>query len=292
MIKNLAFRKITIATLSLVIVFLIYSFPNKEMAKTQINYIDTKELSLYALDKDNLLGKINITVKKDEKDIESIINLLTINSLSSILLPNSFNGTIPSNTKLLNYDQTDNILTLNFSKEFLNSNDMNKTIESIIYSLCNDKINKITILIEDKNLNEYLDYPNIFDKSFGINKKYDLTNYKNTSKVTIYYIKNNDDLKYYTPITKITNENKEKLEIIVSELKKTPIYEDNLVSFLTAAYELKDYEIKNSSIELTFNNPMLTNLSDNNIKEEIIYTLSNSIKDTYNIDNILINFSK
>ena len=91
------------------------------------------------------------------------------------------------------------------------------------------------------------------------------------------------------PITKITNNKLEPVEVIVKELKSTPIYETNLISYLNASYELEDYEVLEESITLSFNNLLIANLNDDDTTEKVRYTLSLSLRDTYNIDNIVIN---
>ena len=167
-------------------------------------------------------------------------------------------------------------------------------ISSLIYSLSElENINSISILIENKpflvlpNSKEVL--PNILDKSFGINKEYNIENILNTVNITSYYVKKNtDNTLYYVPITKASNTPKEKIEIIINELKTVPINKSNFISYLNASYELNNYEILENSIAISFNNKILANLKDENIIEIAKYCLSLSIRDTYNIDNVNI----
>ena len=171
----------------------------------------------------------------------------------------------------------------------LKENDEEKMIESLIYSLCElENIDKILIYVENKKLNELpnskVKLPVSLDKSYGINKVYDIKSYKNVTKTTIYYASKTDDLTYYIPITKITNNDANAVEIIVKELKTSPIYESNLISFLNASYELKNYEIMENSVNMSFDNKMLLNLNDENITEKVKYTLSLSIRDTLGKD--------
>ena len=291
MLKKNALRRICISTFSLFIVLLLCIFPNNETSyPEEIISINELTMPLYIKDQNGYVARTNI-IKKKDNDIEYIINLLTKGSLYENYLPVNFEPLIPENTKLLNYSLNDKVLKLNFSKEFLlvNENDEEKMIESLIYSLCElESIDKILIYVENKKLNELpnskVKLPVSLDKSYGINKVYDIKSFKNVTKTTIYYASKTEDLTYYIPITKITNNDANAVEIIVKELKTSPIYESNLISFLNASYELKNYEIMENSVNMSFNNKMLLNLNDENITEKVKYTLSLSIRDTLGKD--------
>lgn len=291
MLKKNALRRICISTFSLFIVLLLCIFPNNETSyPEEIISINELTMPLYIKDQNGYVARTNI-IKKKDNDIEYIINLLTKGSLYENYLPVNFEPLIPENTKLLNYSLNDKVLKLNFSKEFLlvKENDEEKMIESLIYSLCElESIDKILIYVENKKLNELpnskIKLPVSLDKSYGINKVYDIKSYKNVTKTTIYYASKTDDLTYYIPITKITNNDANAVEIIVNELKTSPIYESNLISFLNASYELKNYEIMENSVNMSFDNKMLLNLNDENITEKVKYTLALSIRDTLGKD--------
>ena len=291
MLKKNALRRICISTFSLFIVLLLCIFPNNETSyPEEIISINELTMPLYIKDQNGYVARTNI-IKKKDNDIEYIINLLTKGSLYENYLPINFEPLIPENTKLLNYSLNDKVLKLNFSKEFLlvKENDEEKMFESLIYSLCElESIDKILIYVENEKLNELpnskVKLPVSLDKSYGINKVYDIKSFKNVTKTTIYYASKTDDLTYYIPITKITNNDANAVEIIVKELKTSPIYESNLISFLNASYELKNYEIMENSVNMSFDNKMLLNLNDENITEKVKYTLSLSIRDTLGKD--------
>lgn len=296
MIKNIAFKKFIVATLALIFAMLIYYFPSlKDNSVTPIIIENNETVNLYVLNQNNLLTQVNMPISIKEDEIKYKISLLTIDSITAALLPINFKGVIPQEVKLIDYSINNQILILNFSNELLNINNINQVIEALTYSFIDNKdILGITIKVnsntlkENPNNNETI--PNIITKEYGINKKYNITSSKNLTKTTVYYQSIINDEKYYIPITSYTNNNKEKLEIIVDELSKTPIYEDNLISYLTASLELKEYEINEDSINLSFKNNLLYSFSDDTIEEEIIYTLSNSLIDTYKINDIYINF--
>ena len=298
MLKNNAIKRIATSSLALIIMFLFCMFPktNNIQVPEEVIYTNDLTMPIYAIDHNNYVARTSIA--KNDDQIAYIIDVLTIGSINNNYLPVGFAGIIPKGTKLLDYSIDNKLLKLNFSKEFLNVNEKNeeKVIEALIYSLCELKeIDKIMIFVENEQLQKLpiskKSLPITLDKNYGINKTYAIDSIKNSSKATIYYTSKYKDNLYYIPITKITNDTIEAVEIIVKELQSTPIYSENLISYLNASYELQDYEILENSVTLSFNNELIANLSEKAISEKIKYTLALSIRDTYNVDNIVININ-
>ena len=136
------------------------------------------------------------------------------------------------------------------------------------------------------NSNKYL--PSLLNRNYGINKIYDLTNINNSSKVTIYYFTNIDNTYNAVPVTIFTNEKEEKIEVIIKNLKSSSIYQTDLVSFLNSNTKLLDYEIEENKVKLNFNQYLLDTFYDDSLIEEVKYAISNSIKDSLNINDIEI----
>lgn len=299
MLKKQALKRILTSTLALGIMLLLCIFPKNETNTDNIDilYVEKEKIPIYAMDENMYVARLNIDQRKDDQ-IRYIISLLTIGSKDAFDLPIGFSALLPKNTKLIDYSLKDHLLKLNFSKEFLNlsADTEEKAIESLIFSLCEiEGVDKIMIFIEEKlleklpNSNKVL--PPVLNKGFGINKVYKIDDIKNTTKATIYYMSKKNDNLYYIPITKITNSKIEPVEVIVKELKPSSIHEPNLISYLNASYELKDYEILENAITLSFNNYLITNIKDDENSEKVKYSLALSIRDTYNINDITININ-
>lgn len=294
MLKKMALKKIVISSLALIILLIICLFPNKTNYdfKTTLTYTTPIVQPIYLIDNNNYVARYNIIRKTNEtlELVDYVIENLTISDKNGYYLPNGFNAIIPKNTKILNKSLEDNLLKINFSKEFLNIEKENeeKMLEAIVYSLLEIKgIKKIMIFVEGENLTKL---PNsgkniaiILDKNIGINKTYDINSLKETDKTTTYYLSKIDNVYYYVPVTSITNNDKEKVEIIIEKLKTSPTYKTNLISFLASNTELLNYEILENSVSLSFNNNILS-LDNNQITEEVKYSIALSIRDTYNIN--------
>ena len=303
MLKTMSIRKITVATLALCALLLIYLIPSteKEVSKQLNNppieyiYTNTKEV-IYLLDSNDYIARTTIkgcdcNTLETAKDVtEGLI----IGGNKNNIIPNGFRAIIPSGTEILNLSLENKILTINFSKELLDINPEyeEKMVEAIIYSLTSiDGIDKVIIHIEGKNLTELPNskkkLPSSLDKSYGINKNYDLISTQNIDSYTIYYVSKYNDNKYYVPVTKYVNsKNQDKIKVIIDELSTSPIYETNLMSFLNSDVSLIDYTLNDESLSLNFNDSILNDSTNNKILEEVIYTISLSIEDNYNVKEV------
>lgn len=298
MLKKASFRKIAIATCALLVILILYVFPKDDTKKyqTETKYINTTKSDIFLIDENNYVAMTNIPIssKGTINKAKKILQTLVIGSKQSEYIPNGFTAIIPKNTKINSIDFKNNLIKVDFSKELLNvdQNNEEKMIESIVYSLTSIKdVKKVMIFVNGEILyqmpNSKKTLPETFDRSYGINKVYDLNTISNSTKTIVYYISKYDDTYYYVPITKINNDPSNKVEIIINELKNNPIYQTNLMSYLKANAELQDYEIKENSISLSFNQNLLDSLDDKSISEEVKYTISLSIKDNFDINEVI-----
>lgn len=299
MIKKSSIRRICVATLTLFILLIIYFFPsNDTVIKEHLSYIAKDEMPIFLVDNKDYVARTSIVKNSSEtiEQIKEIIEALTKNTKKSSYIRDGFKPIIPDGTKILDLKLEENILTINFSKELLNvvHCDEQKMIEAIIYSLTEIKdIKKIKILVEGKPLtnlpNSNKKLPEYLDKSYGINKIYNLDSLKETTKTTIYYLSKNKDYYYFVPVTKVSNEKTERVEIIIKELKSTPIYHTNLISYLAASANMTSYEMLENAISLSFNNYLIANIKEEDILEEVKYSIALSIRDTYGINEVIFN---
>ena len=296
MLRKKALRKIFITTMSLFIIMTMYMIPlvgeEEETLKTnlEIEYVTgLGNHSIYLLNENNYLVKAKILLDSNDplENIKTIIINMTISDSSKF--PDSLKGIIPKKTKLLNTTLEDKTVTLNFSKEFLNvsSDNSQKLIEAIVYSLTELKeIDSIIIQVEGENLTTYPNrkekLPNLLTRELGINKRYDLTSTKDINKVVIYYLEELEDEIYYVPVTKYLNDSRDKIEIIIEELTTGYIYEPNLMSFLREDTELIEARCEDELFILNFNDALFD--TSGIIKEEVLYTISYSVFDNYDVN--------
>ena len=307
MIKRFSMKKISKYTILLLVVFLFYLFPTKEKydldkevsKEVNINYHD-----IYLIDKNNYVAKTNIQVSSLKKDllIDELIETMKIDGKYQDKIPNGFCALLPSDTKLLGKEINNDVVTLNFNSNVLDvkSENEEKVIESLIYSITSiDGIDKIIIKIDGENLKKLPKTGIILDteltRDYGINKTYDIDSIKGINKVTIYYTnKNNNSDVYYVPVTKYVNNDEEKIKIIIDELASKFSFESNLMSYLNYNTKLLDYNLNENEIDLNFNEYLFDSTENKKVLEEVIYSISYSVMDNYNVDkvNFFVNSEK
>ncbi len=303
MIKNMTIRKISTASILLFICFLFMLFPVEENVinlegKESIEYInnenDTHEI--YMVNKDNYVARTMVLLNETdlETKVREILEYLIIGGKKESNVPNGFRSIIPSGTEIKSIEIKEGLLKINFSKELLEIDKEleEKMLESIVYSLTSiNEIKGILIYVEGDLLTvlpkNKINLPSILTRDIGINKVYNLIDTKDIVSTTVYYIGENNDNYYYVPVTKIENNSSDKIKIIIDELSSGPTFENNLMSFLNVNTELLNYEIKDKSMYLTFNDYILNSIENKNILEEVLYTICLSIEDNYDVEEVV-----
>ena len=282
-------RKLIISFLSLIVLLIIYLIPTNINYQETSTYIDVKKNNVYLLNNDLLVQTEVISNKDDINDkILEIIDTLTINGSKKNYISKEFTPVIPANTKVLDLELKDKLLKINFSKEFNNADI--KAIESLVYSLTElEEVDSIMLFVEGVKIDKIGDkiIPNVLNRDFGINKVYDITTLNNVYKATMYYYVNINDNFNVVPVTLFTNDNVNKVEIIVEKLKSAPIYQSNLMSFLANNAKLLDYEIEENKIRLEFENALLDNFFESELLEEVKYAISETLKSTIGVNEII-----
>ena len=305
MLKKMSIKKIIVSTSALFALFLVYLIPKNEMitlenVKQELEYVDKNVITdnIYLEDSNNYLGRATIALASNETNIEErakeLLEILIKDGAGESKIPNGFKSLIPSDTKILSVKFEDEVLKVNLSKELLDvdAEKEEKIIEAIVYTLTNiEGVDKIILYVDGDILNKLpkskINLPSTLDKSFGINKEYDITKTKDINQVTVYYVSKFNDNYYYVPVTKYVNDDREKIRIVIDELTGSTNYNSNLMSFLDSNTKLISVNNSDNIMELEFNNSILNNLNTNEILEEVIYTISLSIDDNYDVDEVV-----
>ena len=159
-------------------------------------------------------------------------------------------------------------------------------IESIVYSLLEiDGVENIKIKIDGEDLEKLeksnKSIPTLLDSSFGINKSYDINSLKDSTKVVLYYVFNDNDNSYYVPVTRYLNSKDDKVKIIIDSLKGNYYSNTNLSSYLSYKTDIKDFSLDDDILTITF-----SSLNNDNL-EEVTYSLASSIFDSLDIKKVI-----
>lgn len=285
--KNKMISKVFTTTLIMFIVLTVYTIPvsnknNKNVLRTNLEISDITNIptnKIYLLSKDKLLVQAEVFINgKEEEKIKNIINYLTITNNNT---PIGLDSYIPENTKILNITKEKNEILIDFSKEILESSeDRDLIITGIVYSLLEiEDISKVSLKIEGEPIKGYEDE---LDKKIGINNKYLYENRNNISKVVVYYMNNISNDLYFVPVTKYLNDERDKIEIIIDELKNTS---NDMISYLDEKTKLLDYKEESNVLYLNFNDYLLN--QDEATNEIIKKSVAYSVFDNYDVNIVM-----
>lgn len=302
MLKQKIIRKIIVASCALFALLLLYLIPdsNKELKVNEnLEYSkpDIITSSIYLLDDYNYLGKTEIVINSTttEEKIKELLDALISGGTLEDRIPNGFRSLLPSDTKILSIKYEDGLAKIDFSEELLDIDISleEKMIEAIIYTVTSiEEVDKLIIYVNGNILSKLpqtkINLPSTLDRNFGINKVYDFTKTNEINQVTIYYLKKNNNDFYYVPVTKYLNDSRDKIKIIIDELTSYNTYNTNLISYLNSNTELLAIEEQANILELTFNSYIFSDVTDKEILEEVIYTICLSVKDNYEVDEVVI----
>ena len=302
MLKRIYTKKIITCLVALFAILLIYLIPNNEEVinyKEEIEYVnkDVKTNTIFLLDSNNYLASTKIIIEKaNTVDIaKELINALIIDSSMQDKIPSGFKSIIPSGTTILNLTYDNNVIKVDFSEDLMNTNIENeeRIIEAIVYTLTSiDNVDFIIIYMNGEILTKLpqskITLPSTLDRSIGINKEYNITSTKDITKTTIYYISKFNDNMYYVPVTKVNNDTRSKIEIIIDELSSTNVYKSNLMSYLNSNTEIISVNENEDELVINFNSAILGDINTKDILEEVIYTISMSVSDNYDVENVVL----
>ena len=274
-------KKIFNTTITMFIILTIFTLKttsNSNALRTNVEIDDITNLTtnnIYLLNKNNLLVKTKVFINnKKNKEIESIIKYLTITNNKT---PVGLKTYIPKNTKILNYKLENNTLIIDLSKEFLSTANKQLVITGLVYSLLEIKdIDNIMLQVEGKPIEGYNE---VLNKNIGINNEFLFNSRYDISRVVIYYVDKIDNKTYFVPVTKYLNDTREKIEIIIDELKEN---NNNLISYLNDNAKLINYREEGNVLYLNFNEYLID--SNDEVSKDIMKTIAYSVFDNYNVN--------
>ena len=301
MLKKKLFKKSIICLCVLFALFLIYLIPteNDNNVHQHLEYVEEiKTNPIFLVNEYNYLSKTEIVSNstKIEDKAKELLEVLIKGGVGENKIPNGFASILPSETIILNILYDNNVIKVDFSKDLLDVpvELEEKMIESIVYTLTSiENVDKVIIYVEGNILARLpksgIVLPGTLTREYGINKTYDFTKTKDINQVTVYYLSEAKNKYYFVPVTKYLNDNREKVKIIIEELASANVYNSNLLSYLNSNTELLTFDIKDNILELSFNSYIFEDGIENNISEEVLYSICLSIKDNYNVNEVIFN---
>lgn len=287
MIKKFTMNKVVIICMYIILISIFYLIPtNNIKTSTTVEENKLDQSTIYLLDNDNYVSKVIFYFDKNTitDEIKYKLDIL----INGIDYMNNFYPLIPKNTKVNSVKVDKDNVYIDFSKDLLKVNKYleDKMIEAIIFSISDiNGINNIYLSVEEKELtnlpnsNKEIQYP--LNRHYGINKKYDINSLNNLEKTTVFFSKNDNNESYYVPVTLVNNDNSDKINIIVEELKSSINSQNNLYGLVNQNLNVSNYNIEKDKMTISFNN----DITDSETLNVITY----SIFENYDINEIIIN---
>jgi len=301
MLKKISLRKIGLTSAALFATLLIYLLPNNEeklKPKETLEYVnkDVNTNDIFLLDKNSYvsLTKVVLSETQIENKARELLSILT-NGGTEDKIPSGFSAVIPPDTKILSLTYEKGLIKVDFSSELLDIDEEReeKMIEAIVYTLTSiDDVNKVIIYVEGEILTKLPktkeNLPSTLDRTFGINKEYNFHKVSNITDVTVYYVNKYGKEHYYIPVTKYLNDDRDKITIIIDQLSTNFNHNKHLMSYLNGNTKLVSSTTQDKTMNLEFNDYIFDDINTEEILEEVIYTISLSAKDNYDIDQLVL----
>lgn len=291
-------KKILISTGALFTLLLIYLLPSSnkdDVDKVNID-LSYQESEVYLLNDKNMLSKTSVIINNTDtvSKASELLDVLIISGKGESSIKSGFKSYIPSETRINAVLYENNILYVDFSPQIFDiEKDLEVSmIEGIVYTLTSiDDVDGVILSVDgaaiEKLPNSNIVIPKLLTRKFGINKRYDLTSIDDIDTITEYYVSEHNGNNYYVPVTKVTNDSREKIKVIIEDLTSSDISETDLMSFINGNTKLLKTNIDNDIMYLTFNSYILNDFDSKSILEEVINTISLSVKDNYDVSEVV-----
>lgn len=300
MLKRFFSKRLIMCSAVLFALFLMCIIPSNEEIdfKENVTYTNNEvtKSTIFLLDKNNYLARTSVVTNNKDitKKAKELLQVLIKDGDGESKIPNGFKSIIPSDTEILSIEYENSLIKVNFSANLLDVKEEyeEKVVEAIVYTLTSiEEVKNVIIYVDGDILSKLpktgIILPSTLDRSYGINKEYDLKSYKDVNSVTVYYVSKYNDETYYVPVTKYVNDSREKIKIIIDELASSPLYNTNLMSYLNGNITLLANELDIDTLSLVFDDYLFSDINSKNILEEVIYSISLSAFDNYDIKEVI-----
>jgi germination protein M len=255
------------------------------------------QTELYLIDKNGYVVPQTLPLPKTESVAKQALEYLVKEGPITENLPNGFKAVLPADTEL-SVDIKDKTAVVNFSKEFKNykAEDELKILQSIVWTLTQfDTVDNVKLKLNGKGLTEMpvnkTPIGNGLSRANGINlDTTEVVDITNTKAVTVYYLAGEEGEYYYVPVTRrVSNEVKDNIVAVVTELTKGPGYTSNLLTDFMPDVELMEKpKVKDGTVTLNFNNNIFSNSDEKTISQHLLNTLVLSLTEQKGIKSVAI----
>ena len=304
MIKKSIMRKAKIMVLISLLMLLVTMVPLQQNASPvflqnhELEYIKSSNITnhVFLINQHGYAARTEIVITNQqlspEHSVTSLIETLVIKGKYENRIPTGFHPIIPEDTMVRSVKIDKNVAKINFSKELLeiSKKDEEQMIEAIIYTATSvEGIDYIIIYVEGEILNELphskRKLPPRLNRSFGINKVFNLNSTRNIVSFNIYYTSQIGDKEYFVPVTKYVNSTKDVMTLVMNELRSSKVWLPYLTNNVPNNANIINYHKGDEVLNLVFNEYILSN-GQSRIEDNIMNAISLSMFDNFGISEV------
>jgi germination protein M len=281
--------------------------PPQAVADTQttsgavtINMAETQaqaQITLYAKDNKGFVAPISLNLTNTQSPARTALEYMVQGGPVASRLPAGFEALLPKGTiiKGVNILTEKKLAVVDFSKEFLryNPQDERKILEAVTWTLTGfPKVERVQLWVEGKALKEMpsgktpLDQPT--GRSMGINiEKSEDAEFGQSTPVTLYFLNQNDqNYKYYVPVTRMVKRTDDVVTTIVQQLIKGPDPKKGLSPVMDSATKVHGVKKSDNLITVDFSGEWMG--SNQKVSLDTLQSVILSLTENTGIDKVQI----
>ncbi|GAA0326690.1 GerMN domain-containing protein [Oceanobacillus oncorhynchi subsp. oncorhynchi] len=258
---------------------------------------DTVSRELYLIDSNGMVASqmIELPIPETNQVAQQVIEYMVKGGPITPMLPNGFQAVLPEDTEVLGIDlQEDGTIVVDLSGEFSDYEAASELpiLEAVTHTLTQfENVNKVKLRVDGVDLKEMpvngTPINNGYTRAKGINlTNNDTLDYFNSSPVTMFYPVEQENNRYYVPVTQyVEMDDENDLTGVVNELIDGPGYQNHVVNvFSPEAALTADPVIEEGVVHLTFNEGILMDSEQNIISDEVMETMVRTLTQRPNIE--------
>lgn len=249
---------------------------------------------LYLLDANRHVVPVTMDIPKVEDIAQQVLRYMVKGGPVEPVLPEGFSAILPEGTKVLGMTIKEGVATVDFSPHFTNyaAEDEQKIVEAITWALTQfTTVNTVKIWVNG--------YPqevmpvngtpiSSLSRENGIN--IELANnidIGKTSKVTLYFMSETEELDYFVPVTRIIPKSADIAEATLAELIKGPKQGSGLFSALLPSTRVLEAKISESMIVANFDDSLL-GFEPGKASPDVIHSIVLSLTENTGIEQVQV----
>ncbi|MFD1065414.1 GerMN domain-containing protein [Oceanobacillus locisalsi] len=258
---------------------------------------DTVSRELYLIDSNGMVASqmIDLPVPEENQVAQQVVEYMVKGGPVTPMLPNGFQAVLSEDTEVLGIDlQEDGTIVVDLSGDFSEYEASSELpiLEAVTHTLTQfDNVHKVKLRVDGVDLKEMpvngTPINNGYTRANGINlTNNDTLDYFNSSPVTMYYPAEQENNRYYVPVTQyVEMEDEKDITGVINELINGPGYQNQVVNvFSPEAALTEDPVIEEGVANLTFNEGILMDAEQHIISDEVMETVVRTLTERPEID--------